>query len=243
MIPISVSSHGAAALISSGADGRADGPRHLVDDAIAFQRPKVMHVGRRLLYTHRKYTVTFNCPPDLREFPFDLQALKIVMQLKDKKFASRTSCACAPAPAPVIVHVHVHVPVLVCCPLASTLYRLARSVSFAGLHCHAADMCASASARATHLTAVHHIYIERWPKNPPYRVSKTRPSPRVVVLGSRRRYKRLRAVQPHSNHQHKRQATAWLLCPSWIRYVLILSPCSLFGGFILCQPHLRSMGI
>ena len=41
------------------------------------RKPKVMHVGRRLLYTHRKYTVTFNCPPDLREFPFDIQALKV----------------------------------------------------------------------------------------------------------------------------------------------------------------------
>lgn len=135
--------------------------------------------------------------------------------------------------SPVIIPVIVPVPVPVCCPLASTLYRLARSVSFA-VYCHA-DTCACASARATHLTGV--LYIERWPKNPPYRVSKTRPSTRVVVLGSRRRYKRLRAVQSHSNHQHKRQATAWLLCPSWIRYVLIQSALNrhalYFGGSYL----------
>jgi hypothetical protein len=48
-----------------------------------------MHVGRRLVYTHRKYDVTFNDPPDLTDFPFDFQSLKIVMQLKSKAFADR----------------------------------------------------------------------------------------------------------------------------------------------------------
>ena len=53
--------------------------RNFDDNIVAFLR---------LLYTHRKYTVMFNCPPDLREFPFDMQQLKIVMQLKHKKFAT-----------------------------------------------------------------------------------------------------------------------------------------------------------
>ena len=53
------------------------------------RKPKVMHVGRRLVYTHRKYEGIFNCPPDLRNFPFDIQNLKVTFQLKKKQFADR----------------------------------------------------------------------------------------------------------------------------------------------------------
>ena len=56
-----------------------------------------MHVGRRLVYTHRKYNVIFNDPPDLRKFPFDTQQLKMVMELKDKRFV-RVSSFSVPFP-------------------------------------------------------------------------------------------------------------------------------------------------